>query len=383
MRIAVAFVSFALFYSLATATDAIAATVICKKTSNGTLTLRSTRCSRGETRITNISALRGAAGTNGTTGADGADGSLRVYGDGSAGALTVSGPTTWSSQEALGQYTTCSIASGATLTVPTGTVLRCSGAFTNEGTIVVSNSFAGPTLGGVSASGGLIPAYQPAGSAGLGWGRVGAGNGGYGDNSAAVPGGAAGFSLSTSTAANILRPGPIGGGAGGAAVGTFGGTGGGTITILAKGAVTNNGTIRADGSTSAATGGGGGAGGIIILASQVSTVIGATGSLEADGGDGGASSATRGNGGGGGGGLIRLIAPSITVSGTTSVAGGAAGSSVTSVTTTPRGGGGGGGSMAGAGGAGGTVASGDASGGATAGSNGLLLQTAADPTALF
>ena len=178
--------------SLATVVEAVAATVICKKNSNGVLTLRSNRCGRGETRISNISTLTGAAGSNGANGTDGADGSLRIYGDGSAGALSVSGSVSWTSNEALGQYTSCAIAAGTTLTVPTGTVLRCSETFTNDGTIVVTNAFAGSQLGGITASGGIYPAYQPAATAGLGWARFAAGNGGYGSNLAAVAGGGGG-----------------------------------------------------------------------------------------------------------------------------------------------------------------------------------------------
>lgn len=374
MRISAALLALCVCYSLSAPSEAVAATVICKKNSNGVLTLRSNRCSKGETKLSNISSLTGAAGT---------DGSLRIYGDGSAGALNVTSDVTWISNEALGQYTTCAIASGATLTVPTGTVLRCSGAFTNNGTLVVKNTFAAPQVGSIAASGGIYPAYQPAASAGLGWARVAGGNGGYGDNTAAVAGGATGFGLTARYAANILRPGPIGGGAGGAPVGSFGSAGGGSLTILAKEALTNNGTIRADGDSSSAGLGGGGAGGILILASKVSITHGAAGTLEADGGSGGASVATRGNSGGGGGGIIHLLAPAITVTGATSVLGGAAGDSTTAVTSSPRGGGAGGGSMAGAGGAGGTVATNNSLSGATAGGDGLVLQTVADPTALF
>ena len=380
MRISTALVALCLCYSLSGPSEANAATVICKKNSNGALTLRSNRCARGETKVSNISAL---TGTNGSDGAAGADGSLRIYGDGSAGALNITSDVTWISNEALGQYTTCTIASGATLTVPTGTVLRCSGAFTNDGTIVVKNTFTAPQIGSIPASGGIYPAFQPAATAGLGWGRTAGGNGGYGDNTAAVAGGAVGFGLTARYAANILRPGPIGGGAGGSPVASFGSAGGGTLTVLAKEALTNNGTIRADGDSSSAGLGGGGAGGILILASKVSITHGAAGALEADGGSGGASVATRGNSGGGGGGLIHLLAPTITVSGTTSVLGGAVGDSTTAVTSTSRGGGAGGGTMAGAGGAGATVATNNSLSGATAGAAGLVLQTTTDPTALF
>lgn len=121
------------------------------------------------------------------------------------------------------------------MTVATGTVLRCSGSFINDGTIVITNYFLGAQIGGVAASGGILPSSQGATAAGLGWGRVAAGSGAYGTNLAAVAGGAAGFSLPASAAANILRPGPIGGGAGGSPIAAYGLSGGGTITVLARG----------------------------------------------------------------------------------------------------------------------------------------------------
>jgi hypothetical protein len=122
--------------------------VICKKRSNGAITLRTRRCSASETKVTNITALTGATGPTGapgSAGSEGADGSLRIYGDGSSGALNVATTTSWSGSEALGQYTDCSIAAGVTLTVPTGTVLRCSGSFTNDGTISSHQLLSWPT----------------------------------------------------------------------------------------------------------------------------------------------------------------------------------------------------------------------------------------------
>jgi hypothetical protein len=383
MRKALAIVLAALVMPGTATGQAATKTVICKKNATGAIVLRTRKCGRGESKITNISSLRGSDGAAGSNGAAGADGSLRIFGDGSAGALNVSGSVAWTGTESLEQYTSCAVAAGATLTIPSGAILRCSEGFTNEGTIVVEDGYFGAQIGGIAASGGIYPAFQSASVGGLGWGRLAAGNGGYGTNAAAVDGGTAGFSLPLRFAATILRPGPIGGGAGGAAVGSFGGAGGGTLTILAAQALTNNGTIRANGDSVGAGLGGGGAGGILILASRASVTIGATGSVEANGGSGGASNTFRGSGGGGGGGLIHIIAPAITINGTSSVTGGAAGDSSTTVTQSPRGGGGGGGSMAGAGGAGGDVASNGSVSGATAGSDGLVIQTSADPTSLL
>lgn len=384
MRAFVTLLAISLCCPLTVLAQSTSATVICKKNSNGVLTLRSKRCKSGETKVTNISSLTGATGAQGTSGSPGADGSLRIYGDSSAGALSVSGGVTWNSTEALGQYTDCSIAAGATLTVPTGTVLRCSGSFTNNGTITVATPYTSAQIGGIPAAGGQYPSYLGSSAPGLGWGRSAGSNGGYGSDAAMVSGGPGGFSLQTRFAANILRPGPIGGGSGGAPVGSFGAAGGGTLTVLAQGALVNNGTIRADGSNAGGvTGAGGGGGGIIILASKVSVSNEAAGALEADGGAGGDSDIYRGSGGGGGGGLIHILAPTINVVGSTSVLGGAAGSSATNVTNSPRSGGGGGGSMVGAGGAGGNVQTGDSVTGTGAGTAGIVIQTLTDPTSLF
>jgi hypothetical protein len=220
-------------------------------------------------------------------------------------------------------------------------VLRCSGSFTNNGTITVSTPYGAAQIGGISASsGGIYPSYTGPSAPALGWGRTAGSNAGYGSDGAIVLGGPAGFSLPTRFAATILRPGPIGGGSGGA-------------------------------------------GGIIILASKVSVSHEAAGVLEVDGGAGGASDANRGSGGGGGGGLIHILAPTINMVGSTSILGGAAGSSATNVTNSPRSGGGGGGSMIGAGGAGGNVQIGNLVTGTTAGGVGLVIQTLTDPTSLF
>ena len=70
-------------------------------------------------------------------GVDGADGSIRIYGDGSAGDLLVaSGSVSLSATNT--QYHNIQVASGALLIVPSGTVLRATGTFVNEGTVQVS-----------------------------------------------------------------------------------------------------------------------------------------------------------------------------------------------------------------------------------------------------
>lgn len=344
------------------------------------------RCRSSETKISTRSALQGAAGANGNNGVDGAagqDGSLRIYGDGSAGPLSLTGSVSFTDQH-LKQWTDCSIASGVIVTVSSGTVLRCNGSFTNNGSISVFASTASQ-FGSLQASSNSFPSIRPAGIFGIGWGITQASNGQAGSNSSVLSGGSGGFSMAEAFARTILRPGPIGGGAGGTGLGSFGAGGGGSLTILAAKAFVNNGAIVANGADATATGGGGGAGGVIILASKTSFSQSATGTISANGGAGATFSLTRGPGGGGGGGLIHALAPSINDSGSRSVTGGSAGMAggAGSVSAASRSGGGSGGSCAGGGGAGGAVNSDDSTGSASAGSSGLSLSTVTDPTSLL
>lgn len=46
------------------------------------------------------------------------------------------------------QFTDFSVAAGVTLTVPSGTVIRCTGTFTNNGTIVVNTGAPGGSADG-------------------------------------------------------------------------------------------------------------------------------------------------------------------------------------------------------------------------------------------
>ena len=100
-------------------------------------------------------------GAVGPPGTDGADGQLRIFGDGSAGAKTVAVDETWVGDAAPTnpQFTDVTINAGTTLTVQSGTVIRCTGSFTNNGDIVVllgasgafvsSSAILGPSYGGV------------------------------------------------------------------------------------------------------------------------------------------------------------------------------------------------------------------------------------------
>jgi hypothetical protein len=325
----------------------------------------------------------GPPGPEGPAGAPGADGQMRIYGDGSAGDRIVSG------DEVLGdenlQYGHFTVAAGARLAVPSGVVLRCAGAFTNHGTLVVS----GGVLGGYVAirSGGLAPLLRPA-EAGIA--RSPADSGEAGDNSASRLGGLGGVGLQGALQArSVLLPGLRGGGGGGGGssfggVLAPGGTGGGTLVVLAREGVHIDGTVVADGETGA-PGAGGGGGGVLVFASPGAVVN--RGLLQARGGGGGASSQSGGPGGGGGGGIVHLLSPRITPEGAVSIDGGEAGiqGGAGSTSAPLRQGGGGGGGSGGSGGSGGAVTAGGAGSPlpAQAGGVGAALRTAADPTALF
>lgn len=293
----------------------------------------------------------GANGANGATGANGAIGATgptgpgaSIYGDGSngtaAGVCNITAATSWVTTGANSvQCTNFSIATGITLTVPSGTVIRATGTVAITGTLTVA---AGGGVGWVAA-----PPYGVSG----------------------------GTAFSSSTLSALLKPGPWGGGpsltnglynnpAAAAA-------GGGSLVIAAEGAISITGAINANGGSGSADATanfayGGGGGGVVILASKTSVTN--SGSINANGGAGVAGSS--GNytaSGGGGGGVIHLLGPSVTA-GTDSVAGGAAG-----------------GSNNGANYAGGGGASGGNGGGPyTAGSAGLVFTTTvADPSTLF
>jgi hypothetical protein len=157
------------------------------------------------------------------------------------------------------------------------------------------------------------------------------------------------------------------------------------LVVLAKGAITNTGSITANANFT--TGNmGGGAGGVVILASPTS--ITNAGTISANGGDGAPST---NNSvlhtcacGGGGGGIIRYISPTIADTGTDSVSPGAAGTMFTTqVTSTTRVGGSGGGASGGAGGPGATLLETGFEASVQGGQPGVILKTTADPTALF
>lgn len=301
------------------------------------------------------------------------------YGNGSGGAVTIN--TTRTLADPNVQYTSLTINTGITLTVPSGTVIRCTDTFTNNGTILVDFGAGGSRQ---TASTGMVDgSYAPA-EAGVSIAPPSPGE--LGLTTEVRSGGFGGIGLSDAQARTILMPGVK---AGGGSAGVFtpsevgnGMLGGGGFTVLALAAVINDGTIDATGAAGD-PGVGGSAGGVVVLASA--TRIAQRGTITVVGGAGGASTNFAGPGGGGGGGIVHLLAPLITSTGTISVGGGAAGTTgaANSVTLNPRQGGGGGGACAGDGGFGGNVDQLGTPEDASAGGAGISLQTVADPTAFF
>jgi len=277
------------------------------------------------------------------------------------------------------QYTNFTVNRDVTLTVPSGTVLRCTGTFTNNGTIAVSPGAQGSDQCGSLSS--MDTNYAPA-MAGVSLRAAGIGE--MGDNTTTRFAGFGGTGLSTFQARQVLRPGIAAGGGGAATHCVTGGDGGGSLVVLANAGLANNGTIHADGAGGLTRAAGGG-GGIVILASL--GLMTNPGTITAVGGPGGASDSFGGAGGGGGGGIIHFLAPSVNNTGTTNVAGGASGTAgaAGSVTANPRQGGSGGGATAGSGGFGGPVGGGAAGNPfpASPGTAGLVLIDQLDPTSLF
>jgi hypothetical protein len=310
----------------------------------------------------------------------GADGQLRIYGDGSAGALVLSDDADWRDAEELPanlQFTDFTVAAGITLDVPSGLVIRCSGTCTNNGIVRVLDAAEGGRRRGSDGStiaASIYPAHP-------GISKSSAGTGEFGDNTEVRSGGIGGLHLTEAEARLMLHPGALGGGGGGAAEDAAG-DGGGSLVVLGQSGVVNTGTIAADGIIGP-IGEGGGAGGIVIIASQ--NEVANTGVISAEGAAGGNSDSDEGAGGGGGGGIVHLLAPNISNPGLISVAGGPAGLAGVpgSVTSPLRAAGGGGGGCGGSGGNGGDITITNDPSTAGDGGDGFVFQTLVDPTALF
>ncbi len=277
-----------------------------------------------------------------------------VFGSGESGPLTISSPTVWSDSDAArvtAQYSQITISSS--LSVPSGTMLRCSGNFTltSTGSITVRSGFDSINFERTYVSPSLALS-APASSNGF-----------------------ISQKLPAIEAAQIMRAPALSGTNGAVGTGVINGSlGGGGLTIRAKGIISIAGSILADGENGATgvqgAGGGGGSGGFIIIMSKMS--ISNTGAIAVRGGNGGNATQSSGGlmragGSGGGGGIVHMIAPTLS-SGTIYLNGGAAGADIAGGASTVDGRGGGG-----LGGNGGTAAL-DSVGGFP-GEAGILLQT--------
>lgn len=276
----------------------------------------------------------GSAGSQGPQGPAGISGSDFVYGDGSAGAFTA--PAGVSTLDVSNpQFTTFTVGAGNTLHIPSGKTVRCNGAFTNNGTIIVD------AVGG-AASYDVSPGLSSQVTALAGISKTAP---------AAVENGSffqKGKAFASAQLRSLINPGAVGGGTAFPATKSDDASnvyldfvfsaGGGAVRLFAKGNLTNNGSILARGENGQPGNyvlspsfrqdpGSGGGGGILILASAIA--INQNGSLSAIGGNGSAAfvgDAVFYPGAGGGGGLIRLLAPSVTGAGLNVVTAGANGS---------------------------------------------------------
>lgn len=320
---------------------------------------------------------QGDPGPTGPSGATGSDGSIRLYGDGSAGARTISSNMTLSDTNL--QYTDFTIDAGVILSLNSGTVIRCTGTFTNNGTLVVFQAAAGGVF--FCPNGCTSPTYQ-APDPGNSLGPPGFGE--MGDASFARLGGSGGRGLTPEQARSLLRPGLRGGG-GGLTTAVGAASGGGSLIVLAQQAIaiTATGVIRANGEVPDGNGESGAGGGILVLATPGSLTH--DGALEAIGSDGNQVGTNVGPAGGGGGGIVHLISPNITNNGTVGVNGGLGGpSAVPGTFATPINIGGlGGGACGGGGGFGGSVLTDGSATAAGDGQDGHFLSTVADPTGLL
>lgn len=308
----------------------------------------------------------------------------RVYGDGSAGARTISSDLRLGDQGDTNlQYTDFTIDPNVTLTVQSGTVIRCTGTFTNNGRIVVQSGAEGGTRRSTGSSQIATTATVPV----VGISTLTASIGEVTFVQIAAFGGDGGVGLSEFETATTNFSGSVAVGSGGAAAASAGGDGGGGFSVLAAQPITNNGEINADGEDAPDGGGGGGGGGGVVLASAIQVINTSIAQISANGGSGGGATDEAAPGGGGGGGIVKLLAPAITNDGATSVSSGSAGAdgAANSINDAVRVAGGGGGASAGNGGRGGDIPEGSnpTPGSGVGGTSGFVIEELVDPTALF
>ena len=284
-----------------------------------------------------------------------------LFGDGSDGDITISTTTDYGSSNV--KYTdNMTINSGVTLSANSPFIIFATDTITVNGTLSVHTGNAGGAggSGGAGGAGGI-----PAGGSGQDGGA-----GGTGGN------GVAGYINTGSTSGGVGGAGQSGGGQSGGSAGVAGNSNQGTIDSLilhksivnklanpimyaSSGCGGGGGGGGAGGDAGGAgyqaggaggaggSGGAGGAGGGTIILVAKNIIIGASGSIQANGGDGGAgnngaaggggsggffpgfSGAGGGGGGGGNGGFIYLFYVDITENGSYSVSGGASGTNGT------------------------------------------------------
>ncbi len=323
---------------------------------------------------------------DGVFNADDCGGQIGLFGDASSGDLTLDGGADWSTAGAAPlvlNFRNFIVPAGATLRVPSGTVVRCTGDVVIDGALVAMNGALGGDVDFNAENADLFqfPAIRTP-DAGVARGPAGFGE--IDDAGRDARPGTGGAGLAELQARGLRAP-LLGGGGGG---GDRAGDGGAALTLVARGAITVNGTISANGGPALGAGGGGGAGGVLILAAGQAVTL--AGAIAARGGAGGAvGTITIGDGanavpvlavaggGGGGGGIVHLIAPSITVQPTAAVdiTGGPGGLGLRTVAAITRMGGGGGGGAGGSGGNGGAVLADNTAGTGAPGANGLFLQS--------
>ncbi|RMF71248.1 MAG: hypothetical protein D6744_18300, partial [Planctomycetota bacterium] len=188
-----------------------------------------------------------------------------VYGDASAGTLRVTEDIRLGDQGDVNmQFEDVIIETGVTLTVQSGTVIRCRGTFENRGSIVVQTGAEGGGRAGVDASTQVVSENPPQ----PGISTLAAAGGEAGDSTAERSGGAEGTGLSEFESRANLSVGVLAGGGGGAGA-ALGGDGGGGFTVVAAGAIRSQGEVMALGDDGA-NGSGGGGGGVVIFASRTS-----------------------------------------------------------------------------------------------------------------
>ncbi len=274
------------------------------------------------------------------------------------------------------------IEAGATLSVPSGTVIRVTGGSCDiAGTLSVLTSAGGGKRPDVSTGFGIDRGSSPA-HAGIS--RRSAGFGDISQSVDTVIGGSGGLGLESSQAMQIRYPGLFGGGGGAPGLVETGGAGGGSFVLLCERQISVTGTVLSNGFSALGAGGGGGAGGVVVFGSENRIVTTASSLISAQGGDGGPAAANSAPGGGGGGGIVYLVSPNISTSGSISVLGGSgqsAGSGV--VQNQIRSGGGGGGACGGNGGDGGNINSDLSHSVSSAGSAGHSIESRVSPRFIF